>query len=92
MTRKLTESGLKQIEQTLIERFGDPIIGVELPRLTEASVCEGCGCMKELEEEETCSQCGTMATELDESWGSNRNPPWQPPADPNKTWISSRWR
>lgn len=77
MTRKLDEANLKQIERTLAERFGDPIDGVVLPQLVEASLCEGCGCMKELEEEETCNQCGMMTTELDESWGSNRNAPWR---------------
>lgn len=89
MTRKLDEASRKKIEQALSERFGDPIIGVQMPRLVEAALCEGCGCMKQLEEEEACSECGTMEAEIDESWGSNRNPPWQPPADPNKTWISS---
>ena len=64
MTRKLNESVVSEIERALTERFGDPLTEVR-PMIAESLTCEGCGCMKQLEEEETCNQCGMMQTELD---------------------------
>lgn len=65
MTRKLDEGAISQIERALTERFGDPIANVVIPKPIGPTLCEGCGCMQELEEEEeACSECGMMQDEL----------------------------
>lgn len=66
MTRKLDEGTVSQIERALTERFGDPIAVGIAPKPIVPTLCEGCGCMQQLDEEETCSECGMMAPELDE--------------------------
>lgn len=89
MTRRLDEGTAKEIQDVLEERFGEPITDVR-PVIAENLTCEGCGCMKQLEEEETCDECGSMPTNIDENMFQ---PPWgKPPADPGKTWVDSKTR
>lgn len=80
MTRKLDEGTAAQLRATLMERFGDPIVGdgQGVPssgakkdmgnRGFGAKTCE-CGGIMGMDEAEACTQCGMMAPAMDEDVG-----------------------
>lgn len=65
MTRKLDESVIESLKQTIQERFGAPLQGKPRETLAESAMCSECGGMMAFEGD-TCGSCGKMNHELDE--------------------------
>lgn len=63
MKHLLSEAVVEKIMAQLVERFGEPITQGTVKLVTEATTCNECGGMMEIEQG-ACTSCGAMPTEM----------------------------